>query len=472
MLGAIAGMAVATLPGAAGWPWAALGAVAGGLLGARFAEARAGFSPWSLAVLAFLLPVLSMPVAPGADMAMHVALARGLLHGGLSPAWPGVVVGAYPRGFSALVALLSPVGLGRAGVLAAGASYLVFWAGLTAMLEKLGTPAARTVAAVALLLSQTPQVFFGWGGNPTALALGLALFGAAQEGAIPALFFAGAAAVHPMGAVAGALAFCTSCTTRTSRDPKGTSCTTRTSLRWAPLLAAGAGLAVVLGALALFGPALSPRETHWIRDYATRNEHAGLGVLGDFANVATLAAAALLLWKRDWKPVAIAAAQVLALFALFLALPYAALYPVRFAPLLLLAVVPLWARAAAARIPLVAPLALALCLPGHFRWYQAAQPIATWADVRAIECVAKSTPAGAVIDGAYGDATQWIPALAGRAVTRPHQHVSLFDETDAALARLPKASFRFVGDRLRYPPPIGPPPSSPALCEGHLYQLQ
>ena len=459
VLGAIAGMAVSTLPGPAGLLSALAGAAAGAALGARFSERRAGFSPWSLAVLAFLLPVLSMPVAPGADMAMHVALARGLLHGGLSPAWPGVAVHAYPRGFSALVALLSPFGLARAGVLAAGGSYLVFWAGLAAMLEKLGTPAARTVAAVAVLLSRTPQAFFGWGGNPTALALGLALFGAAQDGAISALFFAGSAAVHPMAAVAGALAFCTRGMPRTARQ-------------WVPLLAGGAGLTAVIGALALLGPALSPRETQWIRDYAAQNEHTGVGILGDFANIATLLAAALLLSKRDFRPVAIAAGEVLALFALFFLLPRAALYPVRFAPLLLLAVAPLWARAAAARIPLLAPLALALCLPGHFRWYETAAPIATWADLRAIECVARSTPPEAVIDGAYGDATQWIPALTGRAVTRPHQHVSLFDETDAALAKLPKASFRFVGDRLRYPPPIGPPPAGPPLCEGHLYKLQ
>ena len=39
-------------------------------------------------LLAFFVPLLTIPVAPGADMAMHVALARGLLEGGaLSPTW-------------------------------------------------------------------------------------------------------------------------------------------------------------------------------------------------------------------------------------------------------------------------------------------------------------------------------------------------------------------------------------------------
>lgn len=453
-LGAIAGAAVATLPGSAGI-WAALaGAVAGGVLSARFAAVKAGFSPWSLAVLAFLFPVFTLPVAPGADMAMHVALARGLLQGVLSPAWPGVHVAAYPRGFSALVALLSPLGLARAGLVASCLSYLVFWAGLTAVLEAQRVPAARTMAAVALLLSRKPQIFFDWGGNPTALAIGLALFGAAQEGAVAALFFAGAAAVHPMGALAGALALAV---VRPSR---------------LTLLASAAGLCGVLGAVALFGPSLSAREAQWIRDYAAHTERAGTGVLGDPANIATLLAAAWLLWKRDLRPVAQAAALTAALLVAFVFLPSAGLYPARFAPVLLVAVVPLWGRAAAARLPLLAPLGLLAALPFHLRWYQNAAPVATAADLEAIACLARSLPQEAVIDGAYGDATQWIPALAGNPITRPHQHVSLFDETEAALARLEAPSARFVGDVLRYPPAIGPPPKVPPLCGGHLFPLR
>ena len=70
----------------------------------------------------------------------------------------------------------------------------------------LRAPAARTVAAVAVLLSRTPQIFFDWGGNPTAMAIGLALFGAAQDNPrYAALCLGGAAATHPMGACAGAL---------------------------------------------------------------------------------------------------------------------------------------------------------------------------------------------------------------------------------------------------------------------------
>jgi hypothetical protein len=435
--------------------FAAVGALLGAGIGARYGQRRMSFSPWSLAVGAFAIPVLTLAVAPGADMAMHVALARGLVHGELSPAWPGVEVGAYPRGFSAAVALLSPLGFARAGLLVAGASYLIFWAGLSAALQgPLGAPAARTVAAVAVLLSRTPQIFFDWGGNPTAMALGLALFGAAQDNPrYAALCVGGAATTHPMGACAGALLL---------------------ALRWrTPAVAAAGGvaLAAVLTALAIWGPQLSPRETAWLRDYAVQNERVTSGILGDPANIATAAAAAFLLWKRRFRLVAASAAVVVGLVALFALLPQAGFYPVRFAPLLLVAVTPLWAHAGAGRIPLLAPLALLAALPGHLRWYQQAEPIATAGDVAAIRCVAQETPSSAVIDGAYGDATQWIPALAGRAVTRPHRHVSLFDETDVALARLPKATFRFVGERLRYG---GPAPESRGepLCSERLLRLQ
>jgi hypothetical protein len=455
LLGAVAGAALAALPGSANVLGVALGALAGGAIGWRFAERRMGFSPWSLALAAFFVPVFTMAVAPGADMAMHTALARGLIQGQLSPAWPGVEVGAYPRGFPAMVALLWPLGPARAGLIVAAASYIVFWAGLTAVLEgPLRCPAARTVAAVAVLLSRTPQVFFDWGGNPTAMALGLALFGAAQENRrVSALCLAGAAAVHPMGACAGALVLL---------------------LRWrrpGTAVAGAAALCAVLAALAIWGPQLSARETAWIHDYAARQETVSIGVLGDPANIATALAAAVLLWKRQFRPVVASGAAVAAIAGFLAILPRLGLYPARFAPLLLVAVAPLWARAAAARIRILAPMALLAALAGHVRWFQQAEPIATPGDVAAIGCVERETPPGAVIDGAYGDATQWIPALAGRPVTRPHQHVSLFDEIEEALARLPKPAFRLSGERLRYGDPL-PPAAGPQLCSGALLRPQ
>ncbi|HMC34674.1 MAG: hypothetical protein AUH83_13090 [Deltaproteobacteria bacterium 13_1_40CM_4_68_19] len=64
-----------------------------------------------------------------------------------------------------------------------------------------------------------------------------------------------------------------------------------------------------------------------------------------------------------------------------------------------------------------------------------------------------------------------IPALAGRAIARPHEHVSLFDETESALARLPKAAFHFTGERLRYGGPA-PPAEGMPLCGGQLLRLR
>jgi len=94
------------------------------------------------------------------------------------PRWPDP---AYPQ--QAHLGLRVPdldAGWAKAALLASALSYLVFWAGLAAMLEgPLATPWPRTTALVAVMLSRTPQWYFAWGGNPTALALGLSLLGAA-----------------------------------------------------------------------------------------------------------------------------------------------------------------------------------------------------------------------------------------------------------------------------------------------------
>lgn len=456
LLGSIAGAALATLPGGANWVWAIAGAVAGAVTGALAGGPKSARVQWpQLALFAFFVPALHMPVAPGADMAMHTALARGLLDGGLSPAWPGVTAHFYPRGFSALIALLSPLGLAKASLLAAGASYAVFYFGLSTLVS-------WPLALVAVFLSRTPQTFFDWGGNPVALALGLgfAAAGAVRQGraVIAALLLAGSAAIHPMGACAAALV---AVIYLIRGKPSAIACA-----------AAAFALAVVLAALALFGPSLSAGETAWIRDYAQMREAIPLrstfAVLGDPAALLSAVSILILVWKRQFRKVRTAALGVVACAVLFAILPSAGLYPMRFAPLLLLCLVPLWGA-----LPKPALwAALAVAVPFHLRWYQEATPIATASDLQAIACVARTVPPGAVIDGAYGDATQWIPALTGRAVTHPHIHVSLFDEAGASLERLPSASFRFVGDRLRYPSPRSPLPEGAAtLCNGHLAAL-
>ncbi len=474
----MAGAAVAALFPGVGPAALLLGAAAGGGLGYLLRGPAAAPQPWWPAALAllFFIPAITMPVAPGADMAMHVALARSLEEGlpRLSPAWGTLRVGLYPRGFSALVALVAPaLGLAKAGLVIAGATYLIFWAALSAWLT------APLVAALALLLARSPQSFFDWGGNPTVLAIALALYAAAflRRGGsawVAALLAVGAGAVHPMGACAGALAIAV---------------VARERPRAATLVLAALGALLLL--LARFGPLLSPRELSWIRAYALNNETVVRGspwlfpltvwpalprVLGDPYVVAVGAAAALLLMRRQFRPVVVAVVGVLVVGAVFAAgpqLPLVPLYPARFTPMLVVATARLLSHASSelprrALAPLLAVL-FGIALALHVRWFQKAQPIATAGDLAALKCLDETLPPGAVIDGAYGDATQWIPALTGRPVTRPHQHCSLFDETDAQLVHL-KPQYRFIGERLRYGGEAMERPKTHAICPG-LYPL-
>jgi hypothetical protein len=312
-----------------------------------------------------------------------------------------------------------------------------------------------------VFLSRTPQAFFGWGGNPTALALGLGFAGAGAvregRGLFAALLFAGSAATHPMAACAAALpaAF------EGVRGRRPFTCA------FALL-----GAAVTIGVLAAFGPSLSPRELLWIRDYAAAHEAVPLrstyAVVGDPAAILSALAALCLLARRRFGPVLLAALGIAGCTALFAVLPHLGLYPVRFAPLLLLCLAPLWAA-----LPrLVLWLALLAALPLHLRVYQRAVPLATARDFEAVACAGREARPGEVIDGAYGDATQWIPALTGHPVTHPHIHVSLFDEAEAGLSRLPPARLRFRGERLLYGAALPPlPPDARPRCGGALWIL-
>jgi hypothetical protein len=158
-----------------------------------------------------------------------------------------------------------------------------------------------------------------------------------------------------------------------------------------------------------------------------------------------------------------------ALLAVLRVIPSAAgvVYAGRFAPVFALAMAPLLGHALAGlparRRGVATLLLLVAALPFHLRWYQGAGPMATRADVRLLQCVARRTAGDAVIAGAYGDATQWAPAITGRRVTLPHRHVSVLDETAPGLAAL-RPTHRLRGERTRYAPAFpGPePPPEPA----------
>jgi hypothetical protein len=227
------------------------------------AERVARFLP-----LVCLLPVLTMPVAPGADMAMHVALARALSGGAteLSVAWPGVAPPLYPRGFSGLIALFWSLGPGRAGLLASGLAYVLYALGAARLFTALGMKRPYTVAAITLFLAKTPQDVFAWGGNATVLALALGLHAAAslaapaadrRTGVSAGLLLSGAGAVHPMGALIGAIV---------------AGATTVRARAWGPGVTALGALAVTLTLIALAGPTLSAAEREWIVNWGRTRE--------------------------------------------------------------------------------------------------------------------------------------------------------------------------------------------------------
>jgi hypothetical protein len=143
-------------------------------------------------------------------------------------------------------------------------------------------------------------------------------------------------------------------------------------------------------------------------------------------------------------------------------------YPLRFTPLFAVATAPLLGQALgdlarihrlAGQVAGAALAAMALLVNGlHF---QATVPMATTRDLAAIACLDRSVPRDALILGAYGDATQWIPALTGHPISEAHPHISLNDEISALV--LPPPTYLFLGERQRYgerpkfPTPVGEP---------------
>ncbi|HEY3448148.1 MAG TPA: hypothetical protein VGK67_17455 [Myxococcales bacterium] len=505
---ALSGAAIASVNRGAGLGLLAAGGAAGSVLGLWLVRSpgmlrRGRGHPLEaiavVGVLGFFLPLLTMDAAPGADMAMHAAIARALVDGSdaLSAAWGTVGVALYPKGLAASMALVAPaVGMAKASLLAAGLAHAVVLLGLAAFLSTVVRSRwPFALATLAVLASKSPQSFFDWGGNPTAMAFGLALFAVALLGqawasaespapvapavAGASLLLLGAAATHPAGALAGLLS-------AAALPVLGRPTSKGIAGAVVALAVFGAGML----ALWLGGPQVSPAEADWIADYQRNVEGVLRGPpalfaievwrglaqrLGTAWTVTVAVAALVLLAARLWKPVVVVALAVVAtgaLLALGPSIPGAGvlLYPARFAPLLLVATAPLvgWAferlegrLRAPAKAALVALAVTAAVV--NVRTFQRATPMVTRNDLAAIACVAKTVPKGAVIEGAYGDATQWIPALTGLAVTAAHPHITLDDEIKAQPQLRP--TYRFVGERLRYGAPLeGRTPAGPALC--------
>jgi hypothetical protein len=467
--------------------------------------------------LVFLVPLFTMPVAPGADMAMHTAFARALVDGStnLSPSMGAVGVPIYPRGLSAMVALASPIlGFAKSGLWASNLSYLIVVAGVIAFF-RLGLRLSNPVllAVVTVLACDTPQRFFGWAGNPTAMAFGLALMATAtiahgwdvEEGIgksalLASILGLGALAVHPAGAISGLLGLIFALALRARRTSSPPLFTWRSVLATTGVLTV---IATGMMVLKVGGPRLSPAELSWITAYQDGVERilpapdlyfafqiwsALPRVLGPPWVIACGLAVLVLLFSKEYIRVLACLAAVVAIAAILVAGPHipfigVLFYPVRFTPLLALATAPLlaWAVEALGESrawlpPVCGLLLIAVGLKRNFHSYQRVEPIATFNDIEAIACLDAALPRTAIIDGAYGDATQWTPALTGRAASQPHVHISLNDEFQAQLKNQPPASFLFVGERLRYGSPSSrvAPASDPVCRAGKaaLYRIE
>lgn len=445
-----------------------------------------------LCVVLFFLPVLTHVVAPGADMAMHAALSRALRDDlpVLSPAWGSVRASAYPLGFSAWIAIFGTlVDLGAASTLASACAFALYYHALQRFFATvLAAPYPKLLAAFLLLASWSPQAFYRWGGGPSVLAMALSLLAAAElrqlraapgafsRAAFVTVLLTAAMATHPIGASIGSacsgLVWLHGCTR--ARQPLAA----LSGVVFVPLL-------LLMAWLSLAGPALSQREHTWIYHFRTVDENVlgtwprwlfpltvwrALAVrIGAVVSVCFVASC-FALWRRDRR---IVWTSLLAIEAFGILLAYGPelpvlgflIYPSRLMPAATL----LMAGPLSAAMPFVprkggSLLALS-ALAVHVGVYQAARPIVTRDDAAVLQCLAEHIPAGAVIDGAYGDATQWIPALTGHAVTHPHEHCSLFDEVDAELAQQ-RPSYRFVGERVSFGEALPPLlTSASVICE-------
>lgn len=444
-----------------------------------------------LAVLA-LIPTFRLAVAPGADQAMYSAIARGMTDSspGLSPAWGDLSATFYPRGYSAVLAVLGiAFGPAKASLIGAGLALFVFAVSVGSFFRALGLgPSSCAMGIIVALVCHAPQYFFSAGSNSTTLALGIGLMGSRhflaagrQDGdstpdlILASLFSIAALATHPIGGLAS---LGLSCAAVLAFLPAR-----RASALLLPLLIVGAFAALLVKG----GPELSLGERLWIQEWLRGTEsvfrNAPLtpwGMLdaareklgGPFLVLAGAGILASLTLPR-YRQLGLLALTGSAAFLLIEAIgPYLPIFgsvafAIRMLPVLaiILAVPGLALLRSIPRTAHHVALAslLALGVGTNLQFFLHAVPMATPADLEAIACLDRSVPRDAIIDGAYGDATQWIPALTGRAVTEPHVHISVQDEYDALLrTRPPKTDLHFEGERLLYG---GPRPFAPGGTE-------
>ncbi len=448
------------------------------------------------AAAARLLPYGAWPVAPGADMSLHslstlLLVWRDGVPRTYEPLLPIHAFGAYTPGLHALaadVALLSGLPAYRAAFLVSAAAHgLLTVAAYAALSRFFDRPVAALAAVVGLGMSRAPQSFFGWGANPSVLALAFVTAAAALlargSGRAPAvaagLFLAAAVVTHTMIAACALAAapLAVACIALAEPAERG-----RVRDRYLV-----AGLVAVLAALPLLARldfTLSPAERAWLADhlrvhyagdwqqrYARFYPFAVLRFVVGSLNDAFLAASLLGMWlahRARARGVAALGLTAALLVALAGTARWGGLGPVVVFPeraMAVLAVLLCAGLAFVLRELLRSPRLLqgaALCVllgtaaerAHRYYWGGAANVMVGRDDLEAMGWIAAHTRPLDLVCNDYGSAGLWVPAVAGRAISSPHLPPFYFDEfRDGSRGRT--CAFTYVSSRSFF---VAPPP--------------
>jgi hypothetical protein len=423
------------------------------------------------AALVRLVPFAFWPVAPGVDMSLHALSTRLLVEAdGLPSSWepllPIAGFGAYPPGLHVLaadLARLAAIPPDRAAFLISVAAHGLTQVALYALLRRFFTaPVSALAAILALGLARVPQAFFGWGGNPSVLALAFLTAAASllapptgRRAAAGAGVLLGAAlVVHSMMA-AVAVAALPLVVWRVTRP--GAEGRREALVRYG--IAGLTALAAAAPFLLRLDYPLSAEERGWLADhlrtryaddwtgrYATFYPLAVLRFVLAMLNDAFLAVslAGIVLAAR-WRTAGLRALGLTAvlLLAVVATARWGGLGPLVVFPeraVALLAIALAVGIAAAVRFLLDrrrrwAPRAVLLIMAGiaaerAHRYYFAAghQVMVTSDDLAAMAFIRGATREGDLVCNDERTSGVWIPALAGRAISVPHLPPFYFDE--------------------------------------------
>ena len=422
------------------------------------------------AAAARLLPYAAWPVAPGADMSLHSLSALLLVwHDGIprtyEPLLPIHAFGAYTPGLHGLAAdvtLLSGLPAYRAAFLVSAAAHgLLTIAAYWALSRVFDRPVAALAAVIGLGMARVPQSFFGWGANPSVLALALVTAAAAllargrgRSPAVAAGLFLGASVVtHTMIAA---------CAVAAAPLMVGlfaaTSAGERVRLRDRFVVAGVVAVLAALPFLAQLDFTLSSGERAWLaehlrehyaqdwqhryaRAYPLAALHYVVGSLNDaFLIVSVLGL--VLAWRARARGAAAVALTAVLLVGLAATARWGGLGPLVVFPERPLAVLAVLLCAGLAflvrelaRAPRLLRVAALVVLAGtaaerthRYYWGGAANVMVGGDDLAAMRWIAANSRPLDVVCNDYGSAGLWVPALAGRSISSPHLPPFYFDE--------------------------------------------